>query len=276
MTSMRRALTRGSVPRGWLGVLVSGPAREPWIANGEMLIRYLTYPVILSVEPSSPAERAGLRASDTLVAYDGHDVRDSDISLTRLLRPNTRVLVRIRRDGRTRDVPVTVADVPQRIRLRADMGVDLRALRGMALPQVPAFPRVPAAPGAPARAAAAALRAVAAPPMAALPPLPPMVGVGVNGVAGAQLAAVTEGLGRTLGVRQGVLVTNAPVGSPAYESGLQDGDVITRVAGRAVRTVGDVRELLAAAVDDGDHAVNVEVVRGRRTRTLVLRWDDGR
>jgi S1-C subfamily serine protease len=52
--------------------------------------------------------------------------------------------------------------------------------------------------------------------------------------------------------------------------------VITKVAGLAVRTVSDVRELLAAAVDEGDHTVKVQVVRGGRTRTLTLRWDDDR
>ena len=59
--------------------------------NGELIIRYLTHPAIVSVEPSSPAERAGLVPSDTLIAYDGEDVRDTDIAITRLLTPNKRV-----------------------------------------------------------------------------------------------------------------------------------------------------------------------------------------
>jgi len=95
---------------------------------------------------------------------------------------------------------------------------------------------------------------------------------GVSGVAGAQLVPITEGLGRTLGVRQGVLVTNAPVGSPAYQSGLRDGDVITRAAGRTLRTVADLRAQVAAASDNGQREVALELVRAKRTRKGSLRW----
>jgi len=127
-------------PRGWLGIVIQGAAQEPRVVNGEMIIHYLTHPEIVSVEPSSPAERAGLVPSDTLIAYDGRDVKDGDISMTRLLRPNSRVLVRIRRDGRTRDVPVTIADVPSRISLRRDYVVEMRTSEPGAFVEAPAQP----------------------------------------------------------------------------------------------------------------------------------------
>ena len=271
-TFMRRALaeSKAVMPRGWIGIVVSGPAREPRVENGELIVRYLTHPAIVSVEPSSPAERAGLLPTDTLVAYDGHDVRDTDIAITRLLEPNKRVMIRIRRDGRTLDVPVRIADAPSRIALRREMSVEVAP--PAPLPTV-AFPRSPMAPPAPMPSAL--------PPAAALVPTQPaeapmprvMFGFGsMSGVAGAQLVAVTEGLGRTLGVRNGVLVTNAPVGSPAYQSGLRDGDVIMRASGMLIRTVGDLRERVAAAANNGEHAVAVEFVRGKRTRKGSLRW----
>ena len=147
-TAMSNALrqagaTRVAMPRGWLGIVVSGAAREPRIESGELIIRYLTHPVIVSVEPKSPAERAGLTPTDTLVAYDGRDVVDRDISITRLLRPNSRVLVRIRRDGRTKDVPVTIADVPSRIRLRGEVNLEARSPRLAGAPDELPFPRGP-------------------------------------------------------------------------------------------------------------------------------------
>lgn len=271
---MRRALTesQGVTPRGWLGIVVSGTAREPRVENGELIVRYLTHPEIISVEPSSPAERAGLIPSDTLIAYDGKDVRDRDISYTKLLRPNSRVLVRIRRDGRTRDIPVRIADVPSRITLRREMNADMPAATPLA-----ALPSTFPAPS----------RVMQLSPMAPLPPMPatpsapptPMIvygygvnGYGVNGVAGAQLVSVTKDLGHTLGVRQGVLITNAPVGSPAYQSGLRDGDVIQRVGGETVRTVGEVRQVVGMASYNGEHSVALEFVRAKRTRKAVLRW----
>ena len=273
-----------AMPRGWLGIVVSGTAREPRIDNGELIIRYLTHPEIVSVEPSSPAERAGLIPSDTLVAYDGRDVADRDISLTRLLRPNARVLVRIRRDGRTKEVPVTIADVPSRFRLRSEANFELRAPRGLMDP--PAFPR------AVAPTPAIGPRVAVMPPMSAMAPMPPappllemspvgptpamIAGYGMSSVAGAQLAALTDGLARTVGVERGVLVTQSAIGSPAFRSGLNDGDVIVRVAGEPVRTVADVRELVQAAVDNGEGSVVLDCVRARKPYRVVLRWSGGR
>ena len=271
------------LPRGWLGIVVSGTAREPRVDNGELIIRYLTHPVIVSVEPSSPAEKAGLIPTDTLIAYDGRDVRDRDISITRLLRPNARVLVRVRRDGRTKDVPVTIADVPSRIRLRSETNFVLRAPRAEPpLTGVMAFPRsnVPVttlAPRAPSLSPAM--------PMPPMPPVTPMpqavtpgmiVTFGLNGVAGAQLAALTEGLARTVGVRRGVLVTYAAVGSPAYTSGLRDGDVIVRVGGEQVSTVAELREKVQLAVENGENSVKLDCVRDRKARAVMLRWNDDR
>ena len=260
-----------AMPRGWLGIVVSGTAREPRIDNGELIIRYLTHPEIVSVEPSSPAEQAGLIPSDTLVAYDGRDVADRDISLTRLLRPNARVLVRIRRDGRTKEVPVTIADVPSRFRLRTEANFELRAPRGLMDP--PTFPRNVA----PTPATAPIPRAPPLLAMSSLGPTPAMIaGYGMNTVAGAQLAALTDGLARTVGVQRGVLVTQSAVGSPAFRSGLSDGDVIVRVSGEPVRTVADVRELVQTAVDNGERSVVLDCVRARKPHRVVLRWSGGR
>src|SRR5690348_422786 len=210
-TFMRKALaeSKAVMPRGWIGIVVSGPAREPRVENGELIVRYLAHPAIVSVEPSSPAERAGLLPTDTLVAYDGKDVRDSDIAITRLLEPNKRVTVRIRRDGRTLDVPVQIAEAPNRIAWRREMTVEVAPT--VPLPSV-AFPRSPMAalaPMPPAATSASIPEPAAAPAPPALPMPRVLFGFGsVSGVAGAQLVPVTEGLGRTLGVRHGVLVTN--------------------------------------------------------------------
>jgi serine protease Do len=276
------------MPRGWLGIVVSGTARDPRVENGELIIRYLTHPVIVSVEPSSPAEKAGLIPSDTLVAYDGRDVRDRDISITRLLRPKSRVLVRVRRDGKTKDVPVTIADVPSRIRLRSESNFVLRS-REVPLPDAVGFQRSP-------RSVVTVMpRMTPAPPVGSFAPMPPMpampampamptmprvptpemiVAYGLNSVAGAQLAALTDGLARTVGVQRGVLVTYAAVGSPAYLSGLRDGDVIVRVAGAPVLTVAELREQVQAAVENGENGVDLDLVRDKRPQKLKLRWNE--
>ena len=284
-TAMSNALRQAEAssfpaPRGWIGWVLSGTAREPRIDNGELIVHYLTLPKILSIEPQSPAEQAGLTPGDTLVSLQGRSVRDQDISLTKLLRPNARVLVRIRRDGRMKDVPVTIADVPSRIRLRTESTYEMAAPRAMVATREPDFPRTPMPP-MPALAPRAAAPMPSMPPMpatAVVPPQAPTPAVifsyGFNSVAGAQFAALTDGLARSIGVRRGVLVINAGVGSPAYLSGLRDGDVVVRAGGALVRTVAELREQVQAAVDNGEGRVELDCVRERKPRKVTLRWHD--
>jgi S1-C subfamily serine protease len=110
-------------------------------------------------------------------------------------------------------------------------------------------------------------------PLPAQAPTPAIIfGYGYNSVAGAQFAVVTEGLAKAIGVRQGVLVTLAPPGSLAYQSGLREGDVIVKAKGAPVRTIAELRERVQAAFENGDSAVDLEYLREKRARKAVLRW----
>lgn len=267
-----------AMPRGWIGFVAEGPSIQH-IENGELMVRFFSYPRIVSVDPSSPAQRAGIVPADTLLAYNGRDVLEDEFSLTSLLRPDARVSVRVRRDGRVREVPVTVASAPSRIVLRRGSEVrerdSLRVVTGE-IAEGYVFPRAPivapsmgavvrTAPRPPSSPASPAAPAVAAPRGAFT------IGFTVNAVAGAELTTITEGLGRTIGVSSGVLVTRSALGSLAYESGLRDGDVIVKVAGQAVRTVVDVRDLVRLANEDRREA-ELEILRQKVARRLVLRW----
>jgi serine protease Do len=262
---------RPAMARGWIGIVVSGAPTVLRVESDQTLLRYLTYPEIVSVDPSSPAQRAGLAPGDTLVAYDGRDVRDSEISMTRLLRPKATVRVRVRRDGRVRELPVVVADAPARIRTRRndEMRDAQRSWTTFGAPVVAPMPGFPMPAPRPARAAVPSAPMLPRTPMT---PLPPAFELGATGVAGAQLVTVSEGLERSLGLRSGVLVTSVPVGSPAGESGLREGDVIVRVDSQPVRTVLQVRQLVARAAEDGARAVDLQVIRSRQRRTITLRW----
>lgn len=269
--AMARALMQkgagGMAPRGWVGFVATGVAREPWVDAGQIFVRYLTYPEIVSVEPGSPAQRAGIVPGDTLIAYDGRDVRDNDISLTRLLVPNARVMVRISRDGRLRDVPVKVADAPSRILLRRDDMNGPASIAGApGLATAPRFPgSVSAGMAVPAPSAMRRSLAPEAPPAATLP-------VAITGVAGAQMGSITPEWARMTGASSGVLVMRAPAGSLAAESGLRDADVIVKAGGRPVHSLAELRERLAAAWSAGARALAIDYVRDRRTRSGELRW----
>lgn len=271
-SSLSRNILRQTGPRGWIGIVVYNAATEIRIERGEMYLRYLTYPRIMSVDPSSPAEKAGIAPNDTLLAYNGRDVRSSEISMASLLKPNTKVMVRVRRDGRVREMPVIVATAPQRIvQRRIEEMRDVQTPWAVAgVPDSPMFPGVPAT--APVAMAPPRAPRPAYPVVAPLPPMSSSFTFVTNGVAGAMMVTVTENLGRTLGVRSGVLIANAPVSSPAAESGLRDGDVLVKVDGEPVRNVNDVRALIGRAGDNGERSVQVDYVRERQARTTTLRW----
>jgi C-terminal processing protease CtpA/Prc len=269
---MHAQQSQAAAPRGWIGIVVTGAVMEERIEGGERSLRYWSYPQIASVEPSSPALRAGVQPNDTLIAYNGRDVRQGEISLTQLLRPGSRVVIRVRRDGRVRDLPVIVDTVPTRIRLRYDDRMrELQVPRAMAAaPEVAPYPRVPMSPQAPRPVTSVnSFR----PPVAPVAPRAPvMFSFTSGGVAGAQLVTITEGLGRTLGTKSGVLVTSVAPGVPAHESGLRDGDVIVAADGDVVRSVSQVREIVARAAENGERAVELDIRREKRPRKLILRW----
>jgi membrane-associated protease RseP (regulator of RpoE activity) len=254
---------------GWIGIVVSGAPTQIRVEGNEMFMRYLTYPEIVSVDPRSPAQSAGLAPGDTLMAYNGRDVRREEISMTKLLHPKATVKVRVRRDGSVKELPVLVAEAPARIRLRRDQEIHDADAPWIAArePMLPRSPQVPMAPPAP-RQAPLPSRVGTTYPVAP----PPGFAFSVGGVAGAQFVTVSESMQRNLGLPTGVLVTAVPIGSPADESGLQEGDVIVRVAQQDVKRVHELRDLVARAREDGERSVNVELRRGKERRTLTLRW----
>ena len=91
--------------KGWLGVELDYP-------EGQV-------PEIVRVLPESPAEEAGLRKGDYLLAFNG--VRYATATETalaeakRALVPGNRFAVTIKRDGRERVLKVTAANVPQSV-----------------------------------------------------------------------------------------------------------------------------------------------------------------
>jgi serine protease Do len=101
---------KGHIDRGWLGVALrdtdetsSGPSSGP--SSGI---------VIAVVERNSPALRAGLRAGDVVIAVNGDPV-DSSRALIRAVAavpPGNNVRLRVRRQGRELDIPVTVGRRP--------------------------------------------------------------------------------------------------------------------------------------------------------------------
>jgi S1-C subfamily serine protease len=102
-------LTHGQVRRGYLGIGIQ-PARLP-AALSEQLGQE-TALLVVSVEPGSPAEQAGIFMGDTLVALDGHALHHHDELLALLSgdRVGTRVPVRLVRGGKVQETEVVVGE----------------------------------------------------------------------------------------------------------------------------------------------------------------------
>ena len=70
--------------------------------------------VISDVLEKSPAEKAGLRAGDVLLTVGNDIARDIDTTVEAVRRnsPGSSVVVRVRRDGKEKELTVTVAVFP--------------------------------------------------------------------------------------------------------------------------------------------------------------------
>jgi len=225
------------------------------------------YPRIDSVYSGSPASKAGVRRGDIVLLIGGTDAR-RPVQLDKLLRPLTKLPVRVQRDGAHKDLTIVVekrpadfnsdcANVDQVIGPEFDRPmVFMRSRAAMAPDAVPAFPRSPMPP---------------------MPPMPPFAGFSYgfsttnSAIAGATLMPLTDDWRATLGVDNGVLVTKVLPRTPAKDSGLHDGDVIISADGQ---TVASVRTLSRIVSNAKANAVRLQVIRAGKPQVIVLRWQE--
>lgn len=262
-----RASLASATRTGYLGITLSPTSNRVRVgSDGDLWVRYFEPPFIISVDPSSPAERAGLQRGDTVLAYDGRDVRD-ELPMHQVLEPGRAVRMTVRRDGRQRLVRLTVAPTPAIVRGRREEFLVPAPPRAVLSPA--RRPRAAASVPAPAAVArpGAAARSVAPAPPAAPPALRIAAG---RGIAGAELARITPGLAAALGVRRGLLVTTVAPRSPAASAGLRDGDIILAANGRDVEDVAALSRAMSA--DGSARAATLEVQRAGKKRTVRLTW----
>lgn len=255
-------MPEGAAPKGWLGFYAQGIMRSLWDSTGQR-VTYFAYPSIVSVEPESPAARAGIAPGDELVAYDGVDVVGHEFNMTKLLVPERKLAVTVRREGETKDYTLAVARLPERAGSRRAGEFPRPPMPPMAPATI--FLRRPAPEGdmpAPVRVEAGRLRG---------PLLPGGIFImSSNGVLGVHMSAVSADLAKALHLSTGVLVNDVPESSPAFASGLRTGDVIVSIGGRAVEDLDDVHAMFGAHM--ADRQVDFRVMRDRKARDITVRW----
>lgn len=225
------ALRRGERPqRGYLGVGLQ-PVDEDIAASlglpkdrGE---------IVRTVQPGTPAAKAGIQQGDVIVSVNGRDVNPDDtVSYLIANTPvGTRVRVELIRNGRRVTVPVTVEQRPTEEELARQLGTEDQGTGQDNSPTAPASETL-----------------------------------------GLQLQAVTPQIARALnlpaGVR-GVVITGISPSSDAAEKGLQRGDLILSVNRQAVTTPAQVIAAVEAARRSGRTSVLLLVKRGTSPEAFV-------
>lgn len=226
---------------------------------------YCEYPRVESVEPGSPADKAGLLAGDTLIAYNNRDLRAFDVNYPEIMIPGKPLVIKYRRDGVMRNASTVVARRPPEVRRFSGrvMGActEAEALAGCQSQTVTVrgLPFGPPTPGG----NVVTMRAVR--------PVLMSDGNGGGVLLGATVRVIDDQLAQSLAVEAGVLVLEVPINNPAYDSGLRNGDLIVSANGTSVKDLQTLDRVLR--VRQAERLADLQVSnKATGSRKVTLRW----
>jgi serine protease Do len=199
--------------------------------------------VIENVRASGAAAKAGMKAGDVIVSFDGERVRGAK-HLERLIAETPA--------GRTVDAAVMRDGARVNMKVTIDEAQGFKALQGyrysfndakpdffeITMPKLRGNYELWLAPG--------------------------------RGKLGVGVQDLTEQLGDYFGTSTGALVTAVDANTPAKTAGLKAGDVITKINGEPVRDQNDLRRRLSAVSGE----VTITVMRDRKELTLKTKIED--
>jgi S1-C subfamily serine protease len=263
MTTIEMTCPGDRQPEGYLGLQFS-ELQTVMGDDAPQVPPLRDYPLIDSVYPGSPASKAGAHRGDVVLLIGGQDSRRA-VPLDKLLKPMTKLPMRVQRDGAQKDLTILVEKRPADFNSECE-NVDQVIGPDFDRPMIfmRSFPRSPDVN--------AEVR------VAPMEPAPPFVGFNYgfatmnSAIAGATLMALDDDWRATLGVDNGVLVMRVLPGTPAKDAGLHNGDVITSADGQNVESV---RSLSRIVSNSSSNSVKLQVIRAGKPQSLVLRWQDG-
>lgn len=227
--------------RPWIGIYMQDVTQE--LAEAFEL-KSATGVLVNDISEDSPAEKAGIKPKDIILAWNGVKVKDSD-KLSEFVQAATigdKIKLDLDRDGKPLTVTVEIGE-RREPRLYGSGGEDESddwsqawTNHGLAL-------------------------------------LDNLRDMGQTGI-GVSLQSLTGDLGEYFGVKdgEGALITEVMKDSPALKAGLKAGDVIVEINGEHVETPGDVSSEMRGK--DRGEEVELTIVRDKAEQKVSLKVDD--
>jgi len=265
-------------PEGWLGISIN-ETMDVTATPSASTYAFKRYPVVVAVDPGSPAQKAGFASGDELLTISGRDMVSGAFDIGSLLKPGVQLPVRLRREGEIRTVTVFVEPRPEGFSSGCPWVEVSAAPMFYARPKLQMF-ELPNGGFGYVFVDSGGSKVVQRVPQRGTPVLPPtahvpsrlkatIAGSNMELVAGAVLLPLTDDLRENLGLDDGVLVYDVLRGSPALEAGLRAGDIITRVNGQKLQSI---LALIAIMDQTRDREVELQVSsrRSSKPRTVLL------
>ena len=228
----------GSRSLAWLGVYTQNVDAD--IAD-EFSLKSDYGAIVDEVIENSPAEKAGVKEDDIIVAFNDNKVRD-DEDLTDLIhdsKPGDTVTLTVFRNAKEQRIQVELGRRPRNSVWWDDM-------KWFDAPRAPKLPRLPHRPSV----------------YSLYYEERPYIGV--------TMVELSEEAAQALGAEKGaVLVDEVKRNSPAQKAGVKPGDLIVAVDGDDVYEAEDVREIIEDK-DEGD-TVSLSVVRARQKMKIDVK-----
>jgi serine protease Do len=214
---------------GWLGVEIAEVTAEK---AKDLKLSAVRGVIVDGVEPDSPAAKAGIK--DVIAQYDGQPVEGA-VQFRRLIRetpPGRSITLEISRSGSLQNISVELGDrTDVYVRKMKGKMRDFGGAYSFSMPNVEELPDMPEV----------------------MDPRTPVLGINAEDL--------TSQLGSYFGApnNAGILVREVRPGTPADKAGLKAGDVITKMEGKEVRNLADLRAQLREK--SNQTSVNMSILR---------------
>ncbi len=208
---------------------------------------------VTRVDSDSPAEKAGLKAGDAVLEYQGNRVEGSEqfVRFVRETPVGRQVKLKVVRAGSTQTLTATIGSrqagmlgMSQRDKERVEQELARVRERLKSLPEI------------------------------RMPDIPHAVMGWRSGMLGIDGESVEDQLAEFFGVKEGVLVRSVAKDMPALKAGIKAGDVIVKVEETRVRTPRDITGAIRAAKNK--NPLKVTLFRQKAEMTLDVQIDDER